>query len=124
MPDPRHSLGQRGETLVADSLRRAGYTILARNWRHGTTGELDIVARRGDQIVFVEVRTRRGPLEDAIGWALESVDEAKRARLADLAQAYLAAHDLERLTWRIDVAAVSVQGSVMAMEVVHHAVDW
>ena len=123
MPDPRHSLGQRGEDFVAGSLRHAGYAILARNWRHGTVGELDIVARRDDQIVFVEVRTRRGPLA-AISWALESVDETKRARLSELALAFLAVHDLEHVPWRIDVAAVSIQGSDLAMEVIHHATDW
>jgi putative endonuclease len=124
MPQPRQRLGQRGETLVADRLARAGYTILARNWRHGTLGELDIVARRGAEIVFVEVRTRRGPLDAAIEWALASVNERKRARLARLAQTYLDVHGLEGAAWRIDVVAVACQGSRLVMEVITDAVGW
>jgi putative endonuclease len=124
MPQPRQRLGQRGEALVADRLTRAGYTILARNWRHGTLGELDIVARRGGEIVFVEVRTRRGPLDAAVEWALASVNERKRARLARLAQAYLDLHDLEGVAWRIDVVAVACQGSRLVMEVITDAVGW
>jgi putative endonuclease len=124
MPQSRQHLGQRGETLVANRLARAGYTILARNWRHGTLGELDIVARRGTEIVFVEVRTRRGPLDAAIEWALTSVNDRKRARLARLAQTYLDVHGLEEAAWRIDVVAVACQGSRLVMEVITDAVEW
>ncbi len=86
----RQTLGQRGEQFVTGWLRREGYTILARNWRSGASGEMDIVAQQADTVVFVEVRTRRGPLEAAIAAALESVTAAKRARLLRLAQAFLA----------------------------------
>ena len=124
MPDPRQTLGQRGENLVADRLQRAGYAILVRNWRHGTAGELDIVARRASEIVFVEVRTRRGPLDAAVDWALESVDANKQARLIRLSEAYLAAHELENLAWRIVVVAVAFQGKTFAMEVIKNAAEW
>jgi len=124
MSPPRQSLGQRGEALVADRLSRAGYTILARNWRHGAQGELDIVARRGAELTFVEVRTRRGPLNKAVEWALASVDDRKRARLVHLAEAYLDTHGLEGAAWRIDVVAVACQGSRLVMEVITDAVEW
>lgn len=120
----RKSLGLSGENWVTESLKRAGYEILARNWRHTILGELDIVARRGDQIVFVEVRTRSGPLQAAVEWALASVDEQKQARLAQLAEAYLAQNGLEDCVWRIDVAAVGCENGRLVMEVIHHAVDW
>lgn len=123
MSDPRQSLGKRGENLVAERLRRTGFTILARNWRH-ESGELDIVAQNEAEIVFVEVRTRRGPLQSAITWALESVDERKQARLVQLAEAFLAAHDLEDVAWRIDVAAVGCDGNTLSMEVIQNAVSW
>ncbi|MBP8973643.1 MAG: YraN family protein [Anaerolineae bacterium] len=124
MSDPRQSVGQRGERAVAAWLRRAGYTILARNWRHRELGELDIVARQGDEIVFVEVRTRRGTLEQAMSAALESVDERKRARLIALAQAYLDAHDLAGVRWRVDVAAVAWAGDTCAIQIVPNALEW
>jgi putative endonuclease len=121
MPDPRQTLGKRGESWVTARLICDGYTILDRNWRC-SLGELDIVARHDDQIVFVEVRTRRGPLHEAIEWALDSVNEQKQARLIQLAEAYLAAHDLESIGWRIDTAAVALDRGQLSWEILHH--DW
>jgi putative endonuclease len=126
MPDPRQTLGQRGETFVAGCLRRAGYTILARNWRTAS-GEIDIIARQPGApptVVFVEVRARRGPLRTAIEAALESVDARKQARLSVLAEEYLGAHQLDDIAWRIDVAAVAYDNGRFALEVIHHAADW
>jgi putative endonuclease len=128
MPHARQTLGQRGEDFVAAELRRTGYTILARNWRHGAHGELDIVARYGEspdeQIVFVEVRTRRGPTHAAIEVALASVDERKRAQLLRLAEAFLDAHDLDRVEWRITLAAVGYDRGRFTLEVIKDAVEW
>ncbi len=122
--DPRRSLGQRGEAFAASHFVRAGYTLLDCNWRLPSLGELDIIAQQGEEIVFVEVRTRRGPLNAAIEQALESVGPRKRARLAQLAQAYLAAHDLEDRSWRVDVAAVGCDSGTFALEIIQHALDW
>ena len=124
MTNARLTLGQRAENLIAARLRRAGYTLLDRNWRHAELGELDIVARRGDMLVFVEVRARRGPLETAVEQALASVNERKQARLARLAEAYLVLHELDDLPWRIDVAAVGTEHGRLAVEIVTNAVDW
>jgi putative endonuclease len=129
MSDKRLSLGHRGEHYVAERLQQAGYVLRDRNWRH-TLGELDIVAQRElapqgrIEIVFVEVRTRRGPLQAAITWALESVSGSKQARLLQLAEAYLSEHDLTDVVWRIDVAAVGCEGNRLSMEVIQNAVDW
>ena len=124
MSDPRPSLGQRGEAFVAHHLIRAGHTLLARNWRHGKSGEIDIVTRHGDEIVFVEVRTRRGPARMAVDAALASVDARKRAQLVRLAQAFLAAHHLNDVPWRIDVAAVAYEHGAFSLEIVRDAVEW
>ena len=126
MSHARQTLGQRGEAFVADCLRRSGYVILDRNWRT-SAGEIDIIAQQPGApptIVFVEVRTRRGPLQTALAAALESIDERKQARLAALAEEYLAAHDLTPTLWRIDVAAVAYHQGHFSLEVIHHAVDW
>lgn len=124
MTDPRQELGHRAEAWVADRLEHAGYTILARNWRHGKHGEIDLVARRDDEIVFIEVRARRGPLDAALEAARASVTPEKQARLLALAQAFLATHDLEEVPWRIDVAAVAAHGPTLSLEVIRDAVAW
>jgi putative endonuclease len=124
MSDSRQSLGQRGENFVAYCLLRDGHTILTRNWRHSQFGEIDIVARCGHEIVFVEVRTRSGPAQTAVTEALASVDARKQAKLVRLAQAFLAAHDLHDAMWRIDVAAVGYQDGAFSMEIIRDAVEW
>lgn len=123
MTDRRQHFGQRAEEIVADRLRRAGYTIRHRNWRH-PLGELDIIAESAGEIVFVEVRARHGPLADARALALESVNDRKQSRLQELAQAYLDEHDLDRVVWRIDVAAVAVDGAEVSVEIIRDAMAW
>jgi putative endonuclease len=124
MSDSRRNLGQRGEDFVAYRLLRDGHSILARNWRHSQFGEIDIVARCGHEIVFVEVRTRSGPAPIAVNGALTSVDAHKQAKLVRLAQAFLDAHDLHDAVWRIDVAAVGYQNGAFSMEIIRDAVEW
>ena len=85
MSDGRKTTGSRGELLAAGYLRRQGYTILRTNWRC-RRGEIDIIARDGATLVFVEVRTRRST---NLGSPEESVTPAKQRRLAELAQTYL-----------------------------------
>lgn len=124
MPHARQTLGQRGEAFVASQLCNAGYTILAHNWHHGRHGELDIVARHGDEIVFVEVRTRQGPARAAVEWALASVDANKQTQLLSLAQAFLDEHDLTDREWRITIAAVGYEDEAFTLEIVKDAVEW
>ncbi len=97
----RRKLGQAAELRAASYLADAGYTVIDRNWRR-RSGELDIVAREGEWLVFVEVRARRGTM---FGSPEESVTRHKQARLARLAQQYLAECAWEG-PWRIDVLAL------------------
>ena len=78
MPDPRHTLGLRGEEAVARWLAAKGWTALARRWR-SPAGELDLVLRDpAGTLVGVEVKVRRG---QRTGTAAESVDRRRVARL-------------------------------------------
>ena len=86
-PDPRRGLGALGEEIAASHLTRAGYTILARNFRT-RFGELDIVASHGDALVFCEVKTRRAR-EDGRD-PLESIHARKRLQLRRMAGQWLA----------------------------------
>jgi putative endonuclease len=122
MPSARSALGAFGEVAAAAHLQRRGAAILARNWRC-SIGEIDLVARTGDQLLFVEVRTRR-----AGGGATpeESIGPAKAARLLRLAYAYLDAAGLTpEPLWRIDVIAVEVGpgGQVTRLEQIEGAVE-
>jgi putative endonuclease len=118
----RAGLGLTGEEIAARYLSRAGYTIVDRRWRCAT-GEIDLVARDGSLLVFVEVRTRRG---DARGAAVESITPIKASRLADLAALYLAAHpELGQPDWRIDLVAVQLDstGRLIGVEHIISAVE-
>ncbi|MFF0447082.1 YraN family protein [Streptomyces sp. NPDC004609] len=83
------ALGRYGEELAARLLTEAGMTVLARNWRYGRAGEIDIVARDGDTVVVCEVKTRRaGTFEHP----MEAITPAKAERLRHLAGGWLERH--------------------------------
>lgn len=87
-PRARHpgaAAGARAEALAATFLESRGLVIVERNWRR-RCGELDLIARDGDTLVFVEVRLRRSR---AFGGAAASIHAAKRARLVAAAGLYL-----------------------------------
>lgn len=96
------TIGQRGESIAADYLTRAGLRILARNYRSGR-GELDIVAMDGATIVFVEVKTR---CSDAFGAPEQAVTVAKQRQLVMLANRYLYRERRIGAPCRFDVVAV------------------
>jgi putative endonuclease len=118
---PSRSLGPLGEAAAVRFLERAGLTILARNLR-SRLGELDILARDGSTLVFVEVKTRRGARGDPPEAA---VDARKRARLGRLALGYLAGRHLGERPCRFDVVAVTVadDGSLAAVRHIEGAFD-
>jgi putative endonuclease len=101
MSDRRLALGRAGEERAAGHLTRAGYRILARNARAAGV-EIDLVAARGDLVVFVEVKTRRS---HAYGGAFAAVDARKQARLARGAAAWLREHRPHARRARFDVIA-------------------
>nr|WP_228918329.1 YraN family protein [Streptomyces sp. DH20] len=85
----RGALGRYGETLAARRLTQAGMTVLARNWRCGRTGEIDIVARDGDALVVCEVKTRRAmPFQHPMA----AITPVKASRLRGLAERWLQEH--------------------------------
>ena len=113
----RVALGKAAEDLACEELTRRGYAIVARRYRH-RAGEIDIVARDGGTIVFVEVKARTS---GAFGAAAESVTALKRRRIVNTALDFLARHRLTGEPCRFDV--VSIQGGPDGprVEVVPHA---
>ena len=107
MTKARQMLGEWGERLAAAHLTEAGMVLLDRNWRTAA-GEIDIVARDGDAVVFCEVKTRRGT---TFGEGSESVTWAKTHRLRQLATQWLAASGIRARAIRFDVVSVQVGGN-------------
>lgn len=93
--------GKWGEALVAEDLRQKGWTVAATNFRC-RMGELDIVAKKGGYLVFVEVKLRKNA---RFGAACEAVTASKQRKLRAAAQYYLMSHPTQ-LQPRFDVAEV------------------
>ena len=101
----RQQFGRAAEEVAARYLQRRGWRVLGRNVRVGR-GELDIVARRGDVLAFIEVKARRS---DVCGSPEDAVTARKRRQVARLAELWLAARPwaLERIAdVRFDIVAV------------------
>ena len=96
------ALGRRGEEAAASFLTARGLVMVARNWRC-REGELDIVARERDTLVFCEVKTRRGV---GFGAPLDAITPVKQARLRRLASAYLAEVGGHRGPIRMDAVGI------------------
>jgi putative endonuclease len=101
----RLELGARGEKLASAFLRRQGYKILYRNFRARHGGEVDIVCRDKDTLVFVEVKTRSG---EQLGRPAEAVNLAKRKLISRGALAWLQLLDNPDIHGRFDVVEVIV----------------
>jgi putative endonuclease len=114
-------LGQSGERLAADYLKREGYEIVERNVRR-PEGETDLVALDGSTLVFAEVKLRR---PGGTGKAVESLSEAKKRRMAELAIAYAADHPDLPQDLRVDLIAIDlkVDGSVGSVQHIRSAVE-
>lgn len=110
--------GYRAERFVARRMKRHGFEILARNyvWRGG---EIDLIARRGDLLVVMEVRFRSN--EDRIS-AKQTVNQKKQARILRGAHAYIRRHpELSRCAVRFDVAGVTRKGLFLTCDWVENA---
>ncbi|HEY2345250.1 MAG TPA: YraN family protein [Xanthomonadaceae bacterium] len=116
----RHATGAGFEAAARAYLEAAGLRLLVANARY-RVGEIDLVMRDGDAIVFVEVRYRRG--RDFGGSAL-SVDAIKQRKLAMAAQCFLAEHPaLAKCPCRFDVVAVEGAADAPRIEWIRNAFD-
>jgi len=118
-PDDPRSLGDLGEDLAVEHLRRRGYRIVERNYRC-RLGEIDCVAIHGRTLVFLEVKTRA---TEVFGGPLEAVDARKRRRLTRLAQYYVREKGVEGVPQRFDVVAVWMEGGRARVEVYENAFE-
>ncbi|GIG21833.1 UPF0102 protein [Cellulomonas chitinilytica] len=98
----KDAVGRYGEDVAAAHVTAQGWQVLERNWRV-VAGELDLIALDGDELVVVEVKTRRSA---AFGHPAEAVTRHKLARVRRLAAQWLASHDTRPASVRVDVIAV------------------
>ena len=115
----RQKLGKTGEDLACRELELRGYAIVARRYRR-RGGELDIIARDGATLVFIEVKTRDGR---AFGDAAEAVTPFKRRRIAQLALDYMTRHRLSDCPCRFDVVSIHFDSGKPVLEVFRGAFD-
>ena len=115
------SLGNFGERVAASHLESKGYEILERNWST-REGEIDIIASRGRDLVFVEVRTRRSR---SFGTPEESVTGRKAAHVRAAAAAYVQEHPDAPPNQRVDVIALELdaKGRVLRVEQIENAIE-
>lgn len=117
MTSPRiHVLGRRGETLATWLYRLQGFRIIGRNVVEGGV-EIDLIARRGSRIAFVEVKTRSS---ERYGEPWEAVDDTKRERLFRAAERYLTRTG-EPLTARYDVVSIVWAGVIPIVRIYRDA---
>ena len=121
MSTDRVKLGRLGEELAGRFLREQGYQILTTNYRC-PQGEVDIVAKDGEEVVFVEVRTRRS---QGFGTPQESLTRAKIRRLVATSQDYLQGYGGADTNWRIDLVSIRLDQGNRLEDIDHlrHAVE-
>ncbi|MFZ2089382.1 MAG: YraN family protein [Desulfobaccales bacterium] len=115
--DNRKSLGDKGEDLAAAALKKQGYKVLERNYRT-PMGEIDLVARHGGALVFIEVKTRTS---SRFGAGQDAVHYGKQARLRKLADYYLKQKRLGEVAVRFDVVGILWEEGKPQIEVIQGA---
>jgi putative endonuclease len=117
MTHARQDLGQYGEDLACEELERRGYAIVARRYRT-RAGELDIVARHGEYVVFVEVKARQ---DGSFGDPEEAVTVQKQLKLIAMATDYLARQRLDTVPCRFDVVGINTTTTPPTVTVIEDA---
>jgi len=108
--------GQKGENRAAAYLRLRGYHILERNYRV-PQGEIDLIVRKGDALVFVEVKARK---DNSHGTALEAVSPIKVQRVSAAAAIYLSGYTDSYTSCRFDVVTIGPEKNLLGFFKVRH----
>ena len=111
--------GKKGENIAAKALRKRGYRILEKNYR-APMGEIDIIAKDKDVIVFVEVKTRSS---DSYGDPKLSINRKKQIKISMSALDYLKKNKKSDAKARFDVVAISLRNGMNRIEIVKNAFE-
>jgi putative endonuclease len=115
----RIALGRFGEDLARERLKDCGYRILTTNYRC-PFGEIDVIARDGDVLVFVEIKTRKNK---SLGRVKEAVNFRKQRQISKVALTYMKSHNLWRRKARFDVVAVGLLDGKKEIEIIKNAFE-
>jgi putative endonuclease len=115
----RLELGAFGEELAYRKIKHLGYRSILRNYRC-PLGEVDLIAKDGDTLVFIEIKTRKGKTVD---FAKEAVNDKKRRQLSKVALAYMKSKNCCDIKARFDVVAVCLGRGEPEIEVIRNAFD-
>ena len=114
-----NTIGSQGENLACKELKKQGYQILARNYRH-SFAEIDIIAQKRGLLAFIEVKTRSGM---AYGRPAEAVNTEKQRRIIQAAALYLQENGLSEANIRFDVIEI-LPGELRHIEAAFDATDF
>jgi putative endonuclease len=115
----RIELGKFGEVLALKKIKLLGYKNIIRNYRC-PLGEVDLIAKDGDTLAFIEIKTRKGK---SIGYAKEAVNARKRRQLSKVALAYMKSNDCWETKARFDVVAINIERDKPQIEVIKNAFE-
>ncbi len=116
----RQNLGKTGEAIALNFLKKNNYTIITTNYRC-KLGEIDIIARVDEYLVFIEVKTRSGTSH---GHPLDAITVRKQRQIGKVAQYYLTENDLFDRAARFDVVSVIIsEGNKIKVEMIQNAFD-
>ena len=114
-----HELGRIGEDIIADYITKLGYKVVERNFERNQ-GEIDIIAKDKEELVFIEVKTRT---DISYGEASEAVTNTKKRHLINSIKYYIYKQKLENQPIRIDVAEVYINKGKVKVNYIKQAIE-
>lgn len=114
-----HELGRIGENIIADYITKLGYKVVERNFECNQ-GEIDIIAKDKEELVFIEVKTRT---DISYGEASEAVTDTKKRHLINSIKYYIYKQKLENQPIRIDVAEVYIKCGKVKVNYIKQAIE-
>jgi putative endonuclease len=118
MKDATKILGSKGEDLAVQYLKKIGFKVIERNY-HCSAGEIDLIAREGNTLVFVEIKARSS---SEFGLPQDAVDRFKQRKMIDAARTFMAErHVTEDIAARFDVVAIHLTPAGPRIELIRDA---
>jgi putative endonuclease len=119
LTEERLNLGRLGERLALEKIKRLGYKCIEKNYRC-SLGEIDLIAKDGDCLVFIEIKTRKGR---GIGYAKEAVTPRKMRQISKAALTYMKSNNCCDAKSRFDVIAINIINDREEIEIIRDAFE-